>query len=317
MIPSSENCFNYEASLANQMPKLKEGIRKQVQLEYLERWNDRVKNLIIQGDFLKLLISEQSNVAWKSIIYGVPKGVMEFAMRSSTNTLATPDNLKRWKKINNDNCKMCYKPNTHPHKATLFHILNHCESFLGENERMKWRHDSVLNFMTLTLKENKPSHIQVYADLEDHKSNGATIPQHIIVTSSRPDLVIVDSSSSPPTVYLFELTICFERVGNMEAANQKKYNRYSSLTQDIKENGYNCKNIPFEVGSRGHLTLENRSRLTIIHKLCSPNLNFTNFWKNICKTSLLCSYAIYLSRNDPWTGAPHLLPVKVKPVEQL
>ena len=147
MIPSSENCFNYEASLANQMPKLKEGIRKQVQLEYLERWNDRVKNLIIQGDFLKLLISEQSNVAWKSIIYGVPKGVMEFAMRSSTNTLATPDNLKRWKKVNNDNCKMCYKPNTHPHKATLFHILNHCESFLGENERMKWRHDSVINFM--------------------------------------------------------------------------------------------------------------------------------------------------------------------------
>ena len=142
--------------------------------QYLEKWNDRVKNLIIQGDFLNLLLSEQSNVAWKSMIYGVPKGVMEFAMRSSTNTLATPDNLKRWKKINNDNCKMCYKPNTHPHKATLFHILNHCESFLGENERMKWRHDSVLNFMTLTLKENKPSHIQVYADLEDHKSAHST-----------------------------------------------------------------------------------------------------------------------------------------------
>ena len=73
---------------------------------------------------------------------------------------------------------MCYKPNTHPHKATLFHILNHSESFLGENERIKWCHDSVLNFMTLTLKENKPSRIH--------------------------------SSSSPPTVYLFELNICFE-----------------------------------------------------------------------------------------------------------
>ena len=43
--------------------------------------------------------------------------------------------------------------------------------------------------------------------------------QNIAVTTSRPDLVVVDSSPPVPTVYLFELTVCFERVGNMEAAN--------------------------------------------------------------------------------------------------
>ena len=82
------------------------------------------------------------------------------------------------------------------------------------------------------------------------------------------------------------------------------------LATDIEENGYQCKNIPYKVGSRGHLTPENRSRLSILHKLCSPKVKFAKFCQNICKTSLLCSYAIYLSRNDPWTGAEYLMPVK-------
>ena len=46
-----------------------------------------------QGDFLNLLISEKSIVTWKSFIYGVPKGVMEFAMRSGTNILASPETV--------------------------------------------------------------------------------------------------------------------------------------------------------------------------------------------------------------------------------
>ena len=309
LIPSRENCYNYEASLNNQMPKLKEAVKQQVQLIYLEKWNTKVRDLVSQGDFLQLLISEQSNVTWRSIIFGVPKGVMEFAMRASTNILATPDNLRRWKKIASDNCKMCAKPNYPPRKATLLHILNMCETFLGETERITWRHDSVLSFITLTLKENCPDHIQVYADLEGHKVNGSSIPSNIIITSSRPDLVVVDSSTQPQTVYLFELTIVFEKLGGMEAANKRKYERYTSLSSDIKEMGFSAMNIPFEVGSRGHLTLANKSRLAIMHKLCKPKTNFTQFWKKISKVSLLCSYSIYLSRNDAWTGAPLLQPV--------
>ena len=73
------------------------------------------------------------------------------------------------------------------------------------------------------MKENTPENIQIYADLDGHKVNGGTIPPHITVTSSRCDLVIIDSSSSPSTVYLLELTVCFERLGNMEAAYKRKY----------------------------------------------------------------------------------------------
>ena len=116
---------------------------------------------------------------------------------------------------------MCAKPNSPPHKVTL----NICETFLGENERLTWCHDSVLNYVTLTLKECKPDHIQVYADLDGHKVNGRTMPPNIMVTSSRPDLVLMDSSTQPHTVYLFRLTICFEKPRNMEAANRRKYER--------------------------------------------------------------------------------------------
>ena len=235
---------------------------------------------------------------------------MEFAMRSSTNILATPDNLKRWGKVRSDNCKMCLSTSRFPHKATLFHILNNCDAFLGEGERMTWRHNSILNYIANTLDANKPENIKIYSDLPNYKTNGASIPAHIMVTRSRPDLVIVDSSTSPQTVYLYELTVCFEREGNLEAANRRKYNRYCGLATDIEDNGYKCKNFPFEVGSRGHLTPDNRSRLSIIHKLCKPNIPFSKFCQLISKTSLLCSYAIFLSRNDPWTGAEYIMPVK-------
>ena len=122
LIPTTENCYNFEASRRSQLPILKAAVRKEVSEIYLEKWNEATKKLLSQGDFLSLLISEKSNVSWKSVIHGVPKGVMQFAMRSSTNILATPDNLKRWKKTNNDNCKMCLNVGVIPSKATLFHI---------------------------------------------------------------------------------------------------------------------------------------------------------------------------------------------------
>jgi hypothetical protein len=34
----------------------------------------------------------------------------------------------------------------------------------------------------------------------------------------------------------------------MESANNRKYARYTGLATNIDENGFMCKNIPFEVG---------------------------------------------------------------------
>ena len=57
---------------------------------------------------------------------------------------------------------------------------------------------------------------------------------------------------------------------------------------DIKDAGFYFKNFTFEEGSNEYLTLESKSKLTILHKLYKPKTNFTNFYK----TSLLCFYSI-------------------------
>ena len=303
LIPTHSNCHNYESSLASQTPILKTAVRNEVQSVYKDIWREKVERLVSQGDFLKLLESEQSDVTWKGLIYGVPKGVMAFAMRSATNTLATPDNLKKWKRVRSDDCLMCRKPNRPADKATLHHILNHCSGFLGESERFTWRHDSVLTYLAETLTVKLPDNIKVYADLPGYSINGGTLPPHIAITSSRPDLVIIDSADK--TVWLLELTVSFET--NFEAAHNRKKVRYTALAQDIVSAGYNCQNIPFEIGSRGHISLANKSTLTVMHSLCKPDERLRTFVLNISKISLLCSYSIFLSRKEPtWTSVEPL-----------
>ena len=209
------------------------------------KWKNQVKDLVVQGEFLSLLEEENTDVTWKSFIYGVPRGVMSFAIRSATNTLATPDNLKRWKKTKSDICQMCKLPNRPPVKCTLHHILNNCPTFL--DNRYIWRHDSIITYLVETVKEDKPAHLDIYADIAGHQIGGVTIPPQVIVTNQRPDLVVIDSSTTPTTVYLFELTVSFER--NILLAHQRKRAKYTQLQSDIQSNGYKCHNIPFEVGA--------------------------------------------------------------------
>ena len=81
--------------------------------------------------------------------------------------------------------------------------------------------NSVLQYMVVTLMEKNPEHIKVFADFDGHKTNGQTIPQNFIVTGSRPDLVIIDSSTASTIVFLFELICCFEWMENIQAANKR------------------------------------------------------------------------------------------------
>ena len=94
-IPTPENTFDVAASVRNEIPKAKSAIKFSIQQFTLEQWNEKVHKLVMQGDFAKLLMEEKENVTWKSIIHNVPRGVLSFALNSTTNTLPTPDNLRR------------------------------------------------------------------------------------------------------------------------------------------------------------------------------------------------------------------------------
>ena len=165
----------------------------------------------MQGEFAKLLIDEQENITWRSIINNVPRGVMSFALNSTTNTLPTPDNLRRWGKRVVSKCPLC--SNT----GTLEHILNFCSISLNQG-RFTWRHNSVLNHITKTMIDNKPENIEIFADICGLSFNGGTIPPDVVSTQLKPDLVLLNRQEKK--IFVMELTCSFER--NITAANLRK-----------------------------------------------------------------------------------------------
>ena len=78
--------------------------------------------------------------------------------------------------------------------------------------------------------------VKLYADLEDPFPGVSTVPAEIVVTTSRPDFVIVHYRSQPATVTLVELTIPFST--GIEAARSRKLERYEFLEFDITRAGY-------------------------------------------------------------------------------
>ena len=176
-IPSPLNCPNVVDARRHAIPRAKIAIKKSIEEEILDAWNKRVQQLTMQGDFTNLLIQEKENVTWQSVIKNVPRGVMSFALNSVTNTLPSPDNLKRWGKRVVSKCPLC--GNT----GTLEHILNFCQVALTQ-KRYNYRHDSVLNHLSRVIIENKPDNIEVYADIPELDINGSTIPPDILVTLS-------------------------------------------------------------------------------------------------------------------------------------
>ena len=88
-----------------------------------------------------------------------------------------------------------------------------------------------------TLKKNKPLNMSLYADLEGCKVNGGTLPPEVILTTSRPDLVLIDKSCSPHQVIMIELTMTYDRATNIEAARNRKKARYEYLASDIESKG--------------------------------------------------------------------------------
>ena len=90
-----------------------------------------------------------------SLIYFVPRGVMAFAARSATNSLASPDNLARWKKIVHPKCPLCQIP-----PCTLGHLLSNCQQALT---RYEWRHNNIVKYLHSTATSQG---MEAYADLE-------------------------------------------------------------------------------------------------------------------------------------------------------
>ena len=115
-------------------------------------------------------------------------------------------------------------------------------------------------------------------------------------------MVLIDRTAAPQKVYLVELTMTWDTVANTEAARTRKHARYEHLTTDIQERGYQCSNIPLEVGVRGYLSPRNRETIMFLCHICGVKRP-KELIKKAGKISLLGSYQIFLARHSQdWTS---------------
>ena len=98
--------------------------------------------------------------------------------------------------------------------GNLEHILIWCPTALKQG-RLKWRHDSVLAYMTNEIMKVKEYQVTIYADIRGKSINRGTIPADIITKGQRPDIVLINRSEKK--IALLERTVSFEI--NIASAN--------------------------------------------------------------------------------------------------
>ena len=222
--------------------------------------------LKVQGKALEAIDLEKENKVWKRIADGLPSGQLSFILQACSDTLPTQVNLQRWKFQLQAKCKLCDSGN-----ATIHHILNGCPEALSGG-RYSWRHDCVLKYLANSLKRAISD--MVFADLDNlraSESPPATILYDVVVTTARPDIIVLSRDGK---IRIAELTICTKRKG-IKAT-------YTTI----------------EIGALGHYAGD----LVSLLSTSFPELNKKQ-WRHIldeaAKISIDCSQTIYLGRNLP------------------
>ena len=264
---------------------VKNKVKQNISAEFQNMWHNHIKHLLVQGRFLEILHIEKTHISWRSLIYNLPRGVLQFAVNASIDTLATNANLKRWGKRSNAKCGLCGQ------RETLHHVLNNCEHML---DRYLWRHNSVISYLKVLLSEQMPPDSELHVDLPGEMTGISTIPTDIMVTNQKPDLVIVNRRTK--VCLILELSVPFEM--NITNTHQRKVDRYKTLISDIEDNGYQVEYYPLEIGSRGYLDKDNAKRLKSFLRDASSDLRFNHVKSSLLKIVLIASYIVYHSKYE-------------------
>ena len=162
---------------------IKTKVKLSISEEIQRLWNNHIQKLVVQGEFLKVLQLEEDSITWRSIMFSLPRNILQFAVNSSIDTLATNTNLKRWGKRTSASCSLCGS------KETLLHVLNNCSKML---DRYSWRHNSVLNVLINLIKPILPPTYKLSADIPGQMQGNSTIPHEVLITKLKPDIVVID-----------------------------------------------------------------------------------------------------------------------------
>jgi hypothetical protein len=139
-------------------------------------------------------------------------------------------------------------------KQTLFHVLVHCKHTLNQ-ERLTWRHNSLLNHIHGCLKFALvgKSTVELYCDLDGLQvPGGGSIPADVMVQAQTPDLVIVDwSVHGRHRIVFVELTCPWDT--DTKRAKERKTTRYADLNTALSNKGWDCSLYLIKDGVRGHI----------------------------------------------------------------
>ena len=114
---------------------------------------------------------------------------------------------------------------------------------------------------------------------------------------------------TPNKVLLVELTVPWDAANPFQAAMERKTARYERLTEDLREAGYDARNLPLEIGCRGVINQRNAANLEFI---CNQvGIRSTKKLKGaLGRVALIGSYRIWLARNSQEWSAGELIIVK-------
>ena len=271
--------------------------------------------LHVQGQWTKWTDYISNDLTWHTLL-SMPKSLLSFCLNSTFDTLPSPANLSRWNIDANNTCFLCKNS-----PCTSAHILGACRISLNQG-RYTFRHDSVLkvifNYISAFLSSKGPSKPKRIHEVKFVKpgerftkknskyegllllsndwislvdlDNNYVFPPHIALTAMRPDIVIY--SNTIKRIIILELTCPCEE--NMSKWHSEKFQKYLALIEQIKYGGWVVDFFAVEVGARGYCST---SLLTAVHKLgFSPKLQHSLI-KESSKTSLTCSFCIWLTRD--------------------
>ena len=177
-----------------------------------------------------------------------------------------------------------------------------------EQGRFTWRNNSVLSSMIDLFRPKLIDGFVLFSDLPGMQAaHGGTIPPHVLVTTYKPDIFLLNESMS--SIIIFELTCPWDR--NIDRSHEFKEEKYATLVTDLSQN-YSVSLFSVEISSRGLVTPANRARIkAFLFKCCTNAKSITKPAISICsKASLLSSYSLFSAQNEPSWNSP--APLKVR-----
>ena len=172
-----------------EVAKCKEAINE----HYIHELEAHLRTLTVQDNLLDILLLGKDDHLWQCLLTGMPAGQFSFVLLASSDCLPSPNTLVRWGYSLCKKCPLCNSSTCNAH-----HILSGCPTALQDG-RYTWCHDRVLSKLAHFIRESNPA-AKVFADLPDQRACKApvsTVPTDLTITTTRPDIVLIEGKLSP------------------------------------------------------------------------------------------------------------------------